>query len=132
MKKYHDFLKLPNLRGIKEAHIGGICAGYSQCQRFIFTGIVFYLTAFIIYKDPSQNVEDVWTGSYILFMAAFGCGMHISNAPDVEKAKDSASKIFEIIDEKSKIDVRDTTGIEKIKEGKIEFKGVNFSYPSRP
>jgi hypothetical protein len=36
-----------------------------------------------------------------------GAGMSMSNIPSVVKAKASANKIFEIIDEKSTLDVRD-------------------------
>jgi ABC-type multidrug transport system fused ATPase/permease subunit len=51
--------------------------------------------------------------------------------PSVKNARNAAKKIFEIIDEPSKIDSRETQGIKKIEAGAIEFKDVNFTYPSR-
>jgi ABC-type multidrug transport system fused ATPase/permease subunit len=64
-------------------------------------------------------------------MSALGTGMTIANAPSIAKAKAAATKIFEIIDEPSKIDTRDTKGETKIEEGLIEFSLVDFKYPSR-
>jgi ABC-type multidrug transport system fused ATPase/permease subunit len=62
-----------------------------------------------------------------------GCGSAMSNVPSVNKAKQSAGKIFEITDQRSTLDVRRTTAneIKEVKEGRIEFKDVDFKYPSR-
>lgn len=62
-----------------------------------------------------------------------GAGIALSNMPSVQKAKHSAQNIFGIIDETSTLDVRMTSGkgIKTIESGKIEFKDVTFSYPSR-
>ena len=60
-----------------------------------------------------------------------GSGIAISSAPSVGKAKESGKRIFEITEQRTKIDTRDTTGIIDIPHGKIEFKKVSFKYPSR-
>jgi ABC-type multidrug transport system fused ATPase/permease subunit len=64
-------------------------------------------------------------------MAVMGGGMTISSAPSLGKAKDSASKVFGIIDEKSTIDVRSTKGVAEVAAGEIEFCEVDFKYPTR-
>jgi ABC-type multidrug transport system fused ATPase/permease subunit len=64
-------------------------------------------------------------------MSAIGAGTNASNMPSVSKAKAAAKKIFEIVDEKSKVDVRDEKGEKVIAAGELEFKNVNFIYPSR-
>lgn len=64
-------------------------------------------------------------------MAAMGTGISLSSAPSVAKAKVAAGKIFEIIDEESKIDTRSENGIKEIKHGEIEFINADFQYPSR-
>lgn len=43
----------------------------------------------------------------------------------------SANKIFGIIEEKSLIDVRNPKGEMIVKEGAIEFRSVDFKYPTR-
>jgi ABC-type multidrug transport system fused ATPase/permease subunit len=49
----------------------------------------------------------------------------------VQKAQHAASQIFEIIDEKSAIDARNSEGVTKVTAGTITFKNVNFVYPSK-
>jgi ATP-binding cassette, subfamily B (MDR/TAP), member 1 len=54
-------------------------------------------------------------------------------APGASKAKSSAASIFAILDQKSKIDTSDESGmiLEDVK-GEIEFHHVTFKYPTRP
>jgi ABC-type multidrug transport system fused ATPase/permease subunit len=57
----------------------------------------------------------------------------VSNIPSIGKAKESAKTIFEVIDEKSDLDVRKSNEkqITTIKKCEIEFTNVYFKYPSR-
>mmetsp|Transcript_4888 Transcript_4888/g.3484 ORF Transcript_4888/g.3484 Transcript_4888/m.3484 type:complete len:138 (-) Transcript_4888:1087-1500(-) len=64
-------------------------------------------------------------------MSALGCGMQIQLAPSMEKGRHSANKIFHIIEEESKIDVRKDEGGKEFENGAIEFKDVSFAYPSK-
>jgi len=50
--------------------------------------------------------------------------------PSISKAKAAARKVFEIIEEPSKINPKQT-GSENISNGRIEFSNVSFRYPSR-
>lgn len=65
--------------------------------------------------------------------AAFGIGMSMANIPSVQRAKESARVIFDIIDEKSTLDVREskTAKLNQVEIGQIEFIDVMFKYPSR-
>ena len=67
----------------------------------------------------------------MLFIAALGAGITLQSIPSLPKSKESARKIFEIIDTKSKIDPRDKTGESVIKHGDIELVNASFKYPSR-
>ena len=98
----------------------------------IFVGVVFYLGTIVArkYKVPADNVFiSIW----ILFSCAMGAGSAMSNVPSVKRAKECATKIFQITDEKSTLDIRDQSEeLEKeIVDGRIEFKDVSFKYPSR-
>jgi ABC-type iron transport system FetAB ATPase subunit len=56
----------------------------------------------------------------------------MSSVPSATKAKESAQKIFTIIDEPSSLDVREKEGkLTQFKEGAIELKNLSFNYPSR-
>lgn len=70
---------------------------------------------------------------FALTMAAIGVSQSSAMAPDLTKAKDSATSIFEILDRKSKIDSsKDEGATLRHVRGDIEFKHVNFKYPTRP
>jgi len=95
-------------------------------------GFIYYLGSVVITKwgyDP----ESVFLSISILFSAAMGVGMSVSNIPSIGKAKESAKRIFSIIDEKSELDVRDSdkSNIKEVSKGEIKFCNINFSYPSR-
>lgn len=53
--------------------------------------------------------------------------------PGASKAKSSAVSVFAILDQKSKIDPSDESGmtLQDVK-GEIEFRHVIFKYPTRP
>jgi len=50
LTKFDELLEVPNMQGIKKAHVSGFWFGYSQCVRFFFIGIVFYISAVLINK----------------------------------------------------------------------------------
>lgn len=104
--KFEALMEDPLNRRIKNAHIAGFAFGYSVCNRMIFMGIVFYIGSITIGKwgyDP----ESVYLCINVLILASMGTGMAMSNIPSIGRAKASAKTIFDIIDEKSTLDVRD-------------------------
>jgi subfamily B ATP-binding cassette protein MsbA len=51
--------------------------------------------------------------------------------PSATQAKESAKKIFSIVDDESTLDSRVKLDRVKVAKGEIEFKEVSFSYPTR-
>jgi len=49
----------------------------------------------------------------------------------VTEAKVAASVVFDIIDEQSQVDARKEGKVKGVQKGVIEFKNVEFKYPSR-
>ena len=130
MSRYDQLLTEPNRIGIRNAHWSGLFFGYSQFIRFGYLAFVFYIASMFII-DYHEDPKNTYIGVYILFVSAMGTGLAMSEAPSVSKAKESAEIIFSIIEEKSQIDTRDTTGIRTIEHGAIELKDAVFTYPSR-
>ena len=48
MEKYASLLVVPNKQGLKMAHYAGIGFGYSFFVRFLFMGVVFYISILMI------------------------------------------------------------------------------------
>ena len=51
---FDNLLATPNMDGIKEGHINGFWFGYSMCIRFIFVGVVFYISAVFISRKQDN------------------------------------------------------------------------------
>lgn len=60
-------------------------------------------------------------------------GAQASNVPSIGKAKAAARPVFSIIDEESTLDIRKPgdRNIKEVEKGHIQFKDVNFNYPTR-
>ncbi|CDW75507.1 abc transporter [Stylonychia lemnae] len=137
LQKYQALLEEPKRIGIKQAHISGIIYGYSQCIRFLFVAFIFYLSSIFIFKYNDEP-EDTYVGVYTLFIAAIGSGSLFSQLPSVSKSKQSANKIFEIIETHKKVkkdqrygQVMNYQQKQIIQQGEIEFRNLSFKYPSR-
>jgi len=108
--------------------------GFSQFVVFIIYAVLFYSGGSFIrsgYIDLRQMMSAIFT---ILF-AAFGLGQSQQYIKDYAASKDALVSLNRILDTKSEIDPlekRDSVKIESEKLlGKIEFKNVSFSYPTR-
>ena len=132
VERFTDLLKEPSRKKVKNAHLSGIFFGYSNCARMLFLGLVFWIGSWLVREYENQS-DDIYLAIWILFSTCMGAGIAMSNVPSVQKAKNSAKNIFNIIDESSSLDVREQhgKGIKNISEGKIEFKDVTFCYPTR-
>jgi ATP-binding cassette subfamily B (MDR/TAP) protein 1 len=76
LKNYETLLEIPNAKGVRNAHIGGLAYGYTNCTRYIFQGLIFYLSSLIIFKYH-ETAEDVYISVYLMLMSALGSGMQI-------------------------------------------------------
>lgn len=131
MDKYEGLLEGPANLKVRNAHFAGVAFGYSLCVRLIYIGIVFFIgSKFIV--TYNLDPQAVFQSIYIIFTAAIGAGFSVSNVPSAKQAKESAQKIFTIIDEPSTLDVREQKGkLTQFKAGAIELKNLSFKYPTR-
>jgi ABC-type multidrug transport system fused ATPase/permease subunit len=130
MHNYEQLLTGTAKKRIRNAHLAGLAFGYSVCIRFIYIGVIFYIGATFI-KKFELNSQDVYTGINILFMSALGAGFAMSQMPSATQARDSAAKVFAIVDEQSSLDTRDKKQRKQIEKGEIKFEEVTFNYPTR-
>ena len=121
--KFEEYLVEPSRRKQKNAHIGGFFFGYSNCSRMLFLGLVFYIGSKLV-RNGAGDSDKIYIAIWILISTSMGAGIALSNVPSVQKAKNSASNIFAIIDDPSTLDVRQQSNnkIKTIEAGSIEFK----------
>jgi ATP-binding cassette subfamily B (MDR/TAP) protein 1 len=93
---------------------------------------VFYFGT-LIYKHRGYTAEQIFSASNVLLMASAATGMSAANVPSVAKAAISASKVFQVIDDKSTLDAREgaKAKVQSVDKGAISFEKVDFKYPSR-
>ncbi|KAJ9187944.1 hypothetical protein P3X46_003352 [Hevea brasiliensis] len=132
MQLYRKKCEGPMKTGIRQGLISGIGFGVSFFLLFSAYATSFYAGAQLV-KHGKTTFSDIFEVFFALVMAALGISQSSSFAPDSSKAKNAASSIFSILDDKSKIDPSDESGIklENVR-GEIELLHVSFRYPSRP
>lgn len=77
------------------------------------------------------SFKSVMKTFMVLIVTALAMGETLAMAPDLIRGNQMAASVFELLDRKTEI--TGDVGEEMVRvEGTIEFRGVGFSYPSRP
>ncbi|KAK3008816.1 hypothetical protein RJ639_013662 [Escallonia herrerae] len=118
--------------GIRQGLISGIGFGLSMLLLFWVYAATFYAGARLV-EAGNITFAGVFRVFFSLSMAAIGISQSGSPSSDSAKAMKAAASVFALLDQKSRIDSSDESGItcEAVK-GDIEFSHVSFKYPSRP
>ncbi|CAD5165795.1 unnamed protein product [Musa acuminata subsp. malaccensis] len=132
MEIYKQKCEGPTKKGIRQGLISGAGFGISFFLLFCVYAASFYAGARLV-ESGKATFDKVFRVFFALAMAAIGISQSSSLAPDSSKARSASASVFAILDQKSKIDPSDESGmtLERLK-GNIEFRHVNFKYPTRP
>ncbi|KAK7291757.1 hypothetical protein RIF29_07146 [Crotalaria pallida] len=132
MDLYRKKCEGPIRTGIRQGLVSGTGFGLSLLFLFSVYACSFYAGARLV-EDGKASVSEVFRVFYSLTMAAVALSQSSFMSPGVSKAKSSVASIFAILDQKSKIDPSDESGmtLQDVK-GDIEFQHVTFKYPTRP
>ncbi|CAL4947980.1 unnamed protein product [Urochloa decumbens] len=119
-------------QGIRSGTVGGLGFSFSNLMMYLTYALCFYVGARFVHEGKS-TFKDVFRVYFALIFTAFGVSQTSGMATDSTKAQESTISILAIIDRKPKIDLTSDEGImlEKV-DGNIDFRHVNFKYPSRP
>nr|XP_038031210.1 ATP-binding cassette sub-family B member 5 isoform X2 [Anas platyrhynchos]XP_038031211.1 ATP-binding cassette sub-family B member 5 isoform X2 [Anas platyrhynchos] len=131
-EKYVTSLNGPYRDSLKKAPFYGFTYGVAQSANYFVNAAVFRFGAWLIAHCLS-NFESVFIVFSSVIFAAMNVGQSASLAPDYGKARISAQRIFHLLDRKPQIDSYSKEG-ERLSnfEGNIEFRNINFVYPTRP
>ena len=115
-----------------KAFLSGIQGGLLFCIVFVMYAAILYIGSNLI-RSNELTVENLYKAMFALVFSVSGFGHMAIFSTDIQKAFVCLSKIFEIIDTPSKINVNSKEGLKPENFiGKIEFKNVTFAYPTRP
>nr|XP_042898476.1 ATP-dependent translocase ABCB1 isoform X2 [Parasteatoda tepidariorum] len=129
--KFRNALYEPHKKSRKNSQVRGVTFGFAQSiPSFAYATSMYYGSILIAegtltYPDLFKVIEAVILGTSMV-------GQAVAFAPDYQKAKLAAVRIFKLLDLKPTVDVFSTAGrfLEDVK-GYIRFRNVRFNYPSR-
>ncbi|KAG5383524.1 hypothetical protein IGI04_034994 [Brassica rapa subsp. trilocularis] len=132
MDLYQQKCEAPKKQGVRLGLVSGSGYGISFLALYCINSLCFYVGSWLIQKRMA-TFGEFFQVFFALTMTALAVSQTSAMAPDRNKAKDSASSIFEILDSKPKIDSSSNEGtVLPIVHGHIEFQHVSFRYPTRP
>jgi ATP-binding cassette subfamily B (MDR/TAP) protein 1 len=110
----------------------GFAFGLSQFLLFACNALLLWYTAVAVKNGHLSLVTAL--KEYIVFsFATFALVEPFGLAPYILKRRKSLTSVFEIIDRAPKIDPDDASGLKPPNVyGSIEFRNVDFCYPTRP
>lgn len=110
----------------------GFGFGFSQFLLFACNALLLWYTALSVkkgYMDLSTALKEYMVFSFATFALVEPFGL----APYILKRRKSLISVFEIIDRVPKIDPDDVSALKPPNVyGSIEFKNIDFCYPTRP
>ncbi|KAK7282237.1 hypothetical protein RIF29_10865 [Crotalaria pallida] len=132
MDMYRKKCEGPEKQGVRLGLISGAGFGFSFLALYCTNAFCFYIGSILV-QHGKATFSEVFRVFFCLTITAMGVSQSSSLAPDINKAKDSAASIFEILDCKQEIDSSSNDGItlENV-DGDIELQHVSFRYPTRP
>lgn len=118
--------------GIKKAHVTGLSIGFTMLILYGSYALAFWYGSTLV-DSGEMTAGSVTTVFFAIVMGAFALGRASPSFTAFAEARGAAYKVFEVIDRVSPIDCFSDKGqFPSNVQGKIEFKNVKFSYPTRP
>ncbi|XP_016656026.1 multidrug resistance protein 1A isoform X3 [Acyrthosiphon pisum] len=127
---YHKSLKVPNKEAKKQAYIYAALFALSQSITYFLYAVAFKYGSYLVLQGE-MSPSAVYRVFFALSFSAHSVGHTMAFLQDYSKAKQSASLIFQLIEKPTEIDSQSNDGDKPEIIGKISFKGVSFSYPTR-
>lgn len=134
IKKYSENLDGAEQMAKKKGLLSGIFGGIANGLLSTCFGIGIYYGVYLVRTDcENYNASNIIQAFFATITSTFSIGQALPYLKDLAEARGAASKVFEILNTKSTIDVFDSEGKKpSAVKGDIQFENVEFSYPTRP
>ncbi|PON59414.1 ABC transporter [Parasponia andersonii] len=129
--EFSSALNVSTKLGLKQGLVKGLAIGSGATIFAIWSLLSYYGSRLVMYNGFQGGTVFAATNSIIVGGRALGIGL--SYIKDIVDAGSASERVAKMIKRIPKIDSEDTRGLilDNV-SGKIEFKRVKFSYPSRP
>ena len=139
MQRYENKLEDAKKFGIKKGFFNGSLIGFLWLVIFCTYALGFwYGWTLYLEKDPITGLSQYSIGKillvfFVIIMGVFSLGNAAPYFSTLATARAAAYEVFQIIDRVPSIDSSSDSGEKPSKlVGDIEFKDIEFAYPSRP
>jgi len=131
--KYDRLLRRASKDEERRAHLSGASIGVSMFIMMGVYGLAFWFGNKEVRADNLSS-GDVVTVFFSVIIAAMGLGQTAPGITAMTAARGAAPRVFEVIERASAIDATDDAAgvVPSSVEGRLELRGVDFAYPSRP
>ena len=130
-EQFNDRVNKPLKKNRKKAVVQGFFYGFGDATMFLIFFLAFWAGSKFA-EDGKCSPANVNRAIFSLVYSSFTFGTLSTQIPDYGASRIASSRIFRLLDRKSKIDPTSTTGLEISEVGAVELKEVEFEYPRRP
>uniref|UniRef100_A0A0N5ACF5 ABC transporter domain-containing protein n=1 Tax=Syphacia muris TaxID=451379 RepID=A0A0N5ACF5_9BILA len=132
IRKYEDELSNGKKFGIQKSYWSGAITGFFYFLLFIMMGGSLLYGGHLMRIGIFTNPGDLFAVIFSNLIGTYLLGVVSPHLMVLLNARAAAATIYEVIDREPEIDAYDNSG-KKLKElkGRVEFKNVRFSYPTR-
>ncbi|XP_077065305.1 ATP-dependent translocase ABCB1 [Siphateles boraxobius] len=133
VEKYEKNLVDAKNFGVKKAITTNVAMGFTQFVIFGTYALAFwYGTKLSVDEPENYTIGRVITVFFSVMIGSFSLGQGAPNLESIAKARGAAYEVYKTIDMPRPIDSSSKEGHKPDHvKGDIEFKNINFSYPSR-
>ncbi|XP_031126995.1 ABC transporter B family member 1-like [Ipomoea triloba] len=126
-------LNPPLRRCFWKGQIAGIGYGIAQFLLYASYAVGLWYASWLV-KHQISDFSKTIRVFMVLMVSANGAAETLTLAPDFIKGGQAMRSVFDLLDRKTEIEPDDTdaTPVPEKLRGEVEFKHVDFSYPSRP
>ncbi|CAL1392010.1 unnamed protein product [Linum trigynum] len=128
---YSTTLEFSMVLGLKQGLAKGLAFGSNGVVFAIWSFMVYYGSRMVMYHGSKGGT--VFSVSTLVVVGGLALGSSLSNLKYFSEAWSAGERMTEIIRRVSEIDIDNTEGgsLENVK-GEVEFRHIEFAYPSRP
>ncbi|XP_060103685.1 LOW QUALITY PROTEIN: ATP-binding cassette sub-family B member 5 [Heteronotia binoei] len=132
--RYDANLEEAKIVGMKKAITTNASLGITQFLIYACYALAFWYGTKLVQEEPkTYDIGKVLIVFFSVLIGVFSIGQASPNLESLANARGAAYEVYKIINKPRAIDSSSKEGFKPdTLRGKIEFKNVHFSYPSRP
>ncbi|KAL5215774.1 hypothetical protein ABZP36_007175 [Zizania latifolia] len=125
-------LRVPQMHSLRRSQISGALFGLSQLSLYASEALILWYGANLVRHNVS-TFSKVIKVFIVLVITANTVAETVSIAPEIVRGGKSIRSVFAVLNNRTRIDPDepDTEPVESVR-GDIDFRHVDFAYPSRP